>query len=172
MHYTASGSHNFIWWFFTSPKCFVAGAKSSLFPQVPLTALQPCRSQHCNQRYALLCHNSYLQSDLFSRYKGNQVARLDGAVSSLEGGVPTYNRGLELRDPKGPFQPNPFYDHNNATRWRDAWCQFQRSLCDTQTPQPREVSPYPALCDPNPWVQAPFLLLKKTNRIWAELAAY
>ena len=28
----------------------------------------------------------------------------------LEGGVPAYSRGLELRDLKGIFQPKPFYD--------------------------------------------------------------
>ena len=30
----------------------------------------------------------------------------------LEGGVPAYNRGLELHDLKGPFQPKLFYDFN------------------------------------------------------------
>ena len=39
-------------------------------------------------------------------------ARLDGAVPApgLQGGVPAYSRGLELDDPKCPFQPKPFYD--------------------------------------------------------------
>jgi len=79
---------------------------------------------------AMIKNISYLQSDLFSRYKGNQVARLEWGCEQpgLEGGVPTYNRGLELHAPKGPFQPNPFYDHNNATSWGDVWCQFHRSL--------------------------------------------
>ena len=27
------------------------------------------------------------------------------------GGVPTYSRGLELDDLKGPFQPKPFYPY-------------------------------------------------------------
>ena len=30
--------------------------------------------------------------------------------AGLEGGVPAYSRGLELDDPKGPFQAKPFCD--------------------------------------------------------------
>lgn len=39
-------------------------------------------------------------------------ARLDGALEQpgSEGGVPSYNRELELRDRKGPFRPTPLYD--------------------------------------------------------------
>jgi len=36
--------------------------------------------------------------------------------------------------------------------------------CDIQTPQPKEVSPYPALCDPNSWAQAPPLIPQKTKQ--------
>ena len=56
----------------------------------------------------------------------------------LEGGVPAYNRGLELDDLKGPFQSKSFYDSKHRALYH---IRTKRSKTVTITHRQKGVQP-------------------------------